>query len=713
LGAIGYAVLACLLVSCSSPEHAPVQVTAPEFRWQNLDTLLWAGMLAAEDARVDTPEALDPIMRGLSSQSPETRVVAVRALGRMERASLLQDIVPLLADTMPVVRAEAANALGQAVFRGDAGLAMAPLVARLGEESDAYVRGVIAQTLGRLPYESSDTVRLVDAALVGALDDSVPAALAGVVRGLESLVRRQGAGSPPSARALERLRNLARYRSQYGVEDAYTLQIRRLAMAALVRSGQVDASFLVTALVDRDAEVRRLAVGAASTLDELDGRLDVITRALSDDEGTVRLEALRAFGRRASATTGCGAVIAALDDPDPDVALTAIDLLGSDCGTDRAPVDRLTSFVEELEPGGGGDASGVYPDSWHRSVHALVALARVAPAGAARYLETFAVHEAWWVRMYAARAAAILDSSECLERLAHDDRDNVREAAIAGLSQVLGHEAGSLYVEQLTRRDYQLIMTAARALDGTPNPWQALPAMFDALERITAERRETSRDPRRALIRRIGSLGGRSQAVALTPYLRDFDPAIAEETAQVLLGWTGREHAQSPQPLAQVPLPSFGELAQLAEQTAVLEMRDGGEIELQLLPFEAPTNVARFAWLARERYFDGLTFHRVVGNFVIQGGSPGANEFVGDGPFSRDELTLRSNLRGTVGISTRGRDTGDGQIFVNIVDNPRLDHNYTIIAEVVDGMDVVDGVIEGAVIERISWKSQGAYDETS
>ena len=51
---------------------------------------------------------------------------------------------------------------------------------------------------------------------------------------------------------------------------------------------------------------------------------------------------------------------------------------------------------------------------------------------------------------------------------------------------------------------------------------------------------------------------------------------------------------------------------------------------------------------------------RVVPNFVIQGGSPGANEYWGDGPYTRDELTTEEHLRGTVGISTRGRDTGDG-----------------------------------------------------
>jgi cyclophilin family peptidyl-prolyl cis-trans isomerase len=119
-------------------------------------------------------------------------------------------------------------------------------------------------------------------------------------------------------------------------------------------------------------------------------------------------------------------------------------------------------------------------------------------------------------------------------------------------------------------------------------------------------------------------------------------------------------------------------------------MLGGGRIELKLLAFEAPTNTARFARLARAGYFDGLTFHRIAPGFVIQGGSPGANEYVGDGPFTRDELISGSHRRATVGVSTRGRDTGDGQIFVNLVDNPRLDHNYTIFAQVVSGMDVGD-----------------------
>ena len=131
-------------------------------------------------------------------------------------------------------------------------------------------------------------------------------------------------------------------------------------------------------------------------------------------------------------------------------------------------------------------------------------------------------------------------------------------------------------------------------------------------------------------------------------------------------------------------------------------MSRGGSFTIRLFAFDAPTNVTRFVYLALQRHFELLTFHRVAPNFVIQGGSPGANEYMADGPFTRDEITSRSHTRGTVGLSTRGRDTADSQIFVNLVDNRRLDYNYTIIGEIIEGMDVIDQVVEGDTIQRVS-----------
>jgi cyclophilin family peptidyl-prolyl cis-trans isomerase len=131
-------------------------------------------------------------------------------------------------------------------------------------------------------------------------------------------------------------------------------------------------------------------------------------------------------------------------------------------------------------------------------------------------------------------------------------------------------------------------------------------------------------------------------------------------------------------------------------------MKEAGSFVVELLPEAAPLTAAQFVKLAESGYYRGLTFHRIVPNFVIQGGSPGANEYVGTPGYIRDEVSTLSHERGTLGISTRGRDTGDSQIFVNLVDNFRLDHDYTVFARVVEGISNVDAIQEGDVIEKIA-----------
>jgi cyclophilin family peptidyl-prolyl cis-trans isomerase len=110
---------------------------------------------------------------------------------------------------------------------------------------------------------------------------------------------------------------------------------------------------------------------------------------------------------------------------------------------------------------------------------------------------------------------------------------------------------------------------------------------------------------------------------------------------------------------------------------------------------------ARVLELAKSGWYNNRPWYRVEHDFVIQGGGPGANEYVGHPRFMRDELGSVQHVRGTVGMSTRGHDTGDAQWFINLRDNQRLTPQYTLFGEVVDGIDVVDGILEGDVIARI------------
>jgi cyclophilin family peptidyl-prolyl cis-trans isomerase len=339
--------------------------------------------------------------------------------------------------------------------------------------------------------------------------------------------------------------------------------------------------------------------------------------------------------------------------------------------------------------------------AWHRPTHALVSLAAIDSALATERMLPFVANESHFVRAYAASAAATLREATTLRLLARDRHPNVRVVALEGLSRMDPRGADELLIEQLAQDDPQLVMTSANLLGGTEQP-EALPALLAALERFTARRRETERDARVALLERIEELGSDQVAARLTPLLQDYDAEVAGRVAVILTAWTGSGQLSSPQPLLLAEVPTPAALDSLERGVFTVEMTDGSSFDLRLRAWAAPTNARRFARLAESGYFDGLTYHRVVPNFVVQGGSPGANEYSGDGPFTRDELGLDANWRGTVGLSTRGRDTGDGQMFLNLVDNIRLDHEYTVFAEIVSGMDVVDRLLEGATIRRVT-----------
>jgi cyclophilin family peptidyl-prolyl cis-trans isomerase len=181
---------------------------------------------------------------------------------------------------------------------------------------------------------------------------------------------------------------------------------------------------------------------------------------------------------------------------------------------------------------------------------------------------------------------------------------------------------------------------------------------------------------------------------------------VADAAARLLRSWTGEELVVDPQLLPRMPLPNGNELAE--DVQAVITMENGRTFTLQFETAQAPLARTRFVRLARDRYYDGLTFHRVVPNAFIQGGSPGANEYAGDRLYMRDELGTEMHIRGSVGISTRGRDTGDAQIFVNLVDNPFLDYEFTVFARVCgSGMETVGGIQEADRIRRVQIEPSG------
>ncbi|HET9918972.1 MAG TPA: peptidylprolyl isomerase [Ktedonobacteraceae bacterium] len=127
-----------------------------------------------------------------------------------------------------------------------------------------------------------------------------------------------------------------------------------------------------------------------------------------------------------------------------------------------------------------------------------------------------------------------------------------------------------------------------------------------------------------------------------------------------------------------------------------------GNINLELNPSEAPQTVNNFVTLAKDGFYDNVTFHRVVPRFVIQGGDPTGTGSGGPGYKFKDEPVRRSYKAGTLAMANAGPNTNGSQFFICLEDQPNLPPNYTIFGDVTSGMDVVRNIRQGDVIESIT-----------
>jgi peptidyl-prolyl cis-trans isomerase B (cyclophilin B) len=553
-------------------------------------------VLQAEERRATTAADLSTIRVSARSGNPETARVAIRAFGRLERVSLIPDILPGLRHSLPEVRAEAANALAQAA-QGLTGKAPVPqtdvpgvlastqsaLILRLDVETDANVRGALVEALARLPYRvASDAEHAEQAILELSTRATALADRLGLAKALEAFVRLQAPVRPPSVAVVAKLLDLVRADTARSKPDLLRdARVRRLALEGLTAAGAVDDRLVERAASDPDPQMRRLAMRAIAISGAGQASLH---DGLIDPVGMVRLEALRAVRARDSEAL-CRTSFAAADDPDVAVALAAVDQLSA-CAQSEEAVAYLVRTVARVR-------DLAVPRGWHRNAHALVALAQAAPERSAPWLAPYAASPVWQVRLYAARAARQAGNRAVLETLAADADDRVANVALTGLDR--------------------------------PARPTALPQKA-AHSTVTAEQ--------------------------------------------------------------------FG---RLAAPRALITIRDVGQVELALFASEAPGTVIRFAMLAEAGYYDGLSFDRLVPNATAQAGERTTGNTA---TFATRETGTWPHVRGTFGLAAP--DTGDAQFFINLVDNPRFDHQYGVFAQILNGADVVDRLLEGDTIESIT-----------
>jgi peptidyl-prolyl cis-trans isomerase B (cyclophilin B) len=430
---------------------------------------------------------------------------------------------------------------------------------------------------------------------------------------------------------------------------------------------------IANAMRHRDPRIRTLAARAQARIaDTVFAARDrfVMPKPTSDErDQTVWPEPAWKVRYRAiqPARDDCAVLRRSATDAAWPVRQRAAAMVRASCAADDTLAAVFRGWVEALPAGAARrTAEGL---TWQPAAYGLVAYARMRGAAAVPMIERLASHPTWQVRQAAARAAGETSQLAVLRRLARDREDNVAETAIEWLAAKSGVTDDSLYIAALEREGVPAVRAAAIALRGTSNP-AAIAAAGRAFERFAQHANASERDVRLALLHVAGRAAVEDQAPPR-------DPEIPIEAVDLALG----------------------NLRYLRVEMA--ESSGGASFLVRLRGDVAPIMAARVLQLARDGWYDNSQWQRVEHDFVIQGGGPAANEYAGYQQYFVDELGTIAHPRGSIGMSTRGHDTGDAQWFVNLRDNPRLLRDFTVFAEIVDFMEVVDAIVEGDVIARV------------
>jgi peptidyl-prolyl cis-trans isomerase B (cyclophilin B) len=134
--------------------------------------------------------------------------------------------------------------------------------------------------------------------------------------------------------------------------------------------------------------------------------------------------------------------------------------------------------------------------------------------------------------------------------------------------------------------------------------------------------------------------------------------------------------------------------------TATIET-EKGNLVLELFASDVPVTVNNFVFLAREGFYDNTTFHRVIANFMAQGGDPTGTGTGGPGYKFADEFTEHTHVTGALSMANAGPDTNGSQFFICYAPQPHLDGHHSVFGQLIEGMDILKQLKNGDVIKRM------------
>ena len=661
-----------------------------------------APVATQKNAPLVAPPPPPDLGRMLSDADVRVRRRAALAIGRVGLRDGVPLLVPLLKDADPEVRHMAAFALG---LIGDR-RARDPLVAALADPS-LVVQGSAAEALGLLgdPMAAEPIAK--------ALAQMVASGVLASMSGLPADADEPRVETPATVFRL-------------GVEALVRLKAYDpLASAVLDASGQPRVTWwpvafalghfedrralnaLMTLAKDANPETRALAAKGLGALKDRVA-LPVLLPLLQSAESGVLVEAIRAVGRIGDAAA----------------AEPLLRIVQGKNSTAHARTEAVAALGAIRAPGGTG-APGIIdvlvdmlPDrNAAMRAAALRAAATFDADGFVPILSGLDPDPDWRVRAALASVLGTLPTRTGLPRLnamLADSDQRVVASVLTAMVKLGAPNAGAVLLDHLKADDPVVRAAAAAGLGElrAPAGAQALPAAYQF------GLRDATYVARAAAIDAFAKYGITASRSLLDAALADKDWAVRVRAAGLLTTVDPSSDAgprSRPAPVQMTPesYQAARLVAPPVSPQAYVDT-DRGTFQIDLAVLDAPLTVENFVGLARKGFFTGLTFHRVVPGFVVQGGDPRGDGEGGPGYTIRDELNERPYLRGTVGMALDWADTGGSQFFITLSPQSQLNVKYTAFGRVVAGMSIVEQTQEGDVIRRVRvWDGQQMIDSTA
>jgi cyclophilin family peptidyl-prolyl cis-trans isomerase/HEAT repeat protein len=621
-----------------------------------------ASIIAAEDTR----RVSGRLIELLSDSDSEIRARAALAIGRIGDAKAVDRLFELLQDTSLAVGETATFAIG---------LAGTPTHAiRLLDMADNLPASLLAdavQAVGRLTDSTMTDIISEIETYLGHIDHRVREEAA-------YALWRAGARS-----SWPKLADICR--------SDPVRPVRIAALYALTRLGVgQSADIYMDWLPDADPFVRSLALKGL---------------ALSKDSRNVTLIASGLNDRSNNVVSQAISSLTAMDSPRA-IAFLKDRYINE---TDEKIKVQLLQSLAELDDNAIVDYAldDIHDDSGSANVKsaAIIYLAKINKEAMISLIDSLADVNNYYINLGLINALGEIGGQSVKPRLMAFFNDSLPQLRTAALDALCGVDQGNLdyYIKTaLGDKDFVVNIHAINKI-GELKMDQYLPQLEAAF--VMAGRAAT--DVKLAIIESAGKFlspgtSGPSEDI-VSRGIHDDDYLVSREAARIYLDKLGIDksaYISLPQELvSERKIKSF--LSEYKHNPYAVISTNRGEFRIELYKDIAPLAVYNFVELSEKGFYENLTFHRVVPNFVVQGGDPRGDGWGGPGYHIRCELSNLVCHRGMVGMARGVRDSGGSQFFITLSPQPHLEAEYTFFGQVASGMDVVDKIVRGDTIQYI------------